>query len=1514
MRVFYTLLLAVLCFAHGFSTNYYSKSTGALNVLGTWGTATNGTGTAPANFTTAGNTFIIVNNTAPTITANWTISGTGSKAVVGDGTQLINFIIPSGFRYTGTADVAASATLTIQNTTNPTLGTLASGSTVAYSATAAQTVLGATYYNLTLGGSGNKSQAATATTVSNILNIGSGIAYVLSTTNTITTILNGTITGAGTITGGTNSNLTIGGTGPLGTFNPTGGAQTLRAFIINRTSAGTVTLGGNITAGTTFTHTNGIIDLNGHLLTINGVATFPVASSNGSLSGSATSSLSIGATTITNNLYLTSGAQTLSSFVINSSGQTLVLGTDMTVGNTYTQTRGIIDLNGKTLTLNGAATFASTAANGTTSGSSGNLILNATGITNSLFMTTGNQTVNNLTLNAAGKTLTLGTALTVAGDFTQTNGILALNGQTLSLNGTATFPAASTNGTITGSTASTLSVSTSSISNNIYFTTAAQTLKTLALNNGSSLLNLGTNLTVGTIFTHTGGLLGINGNLLTLNGSATFPASSSMGSITGSSTSSLTIGATTLTNAICFTAGSQTLKAFVFNAATPTLKLGTDLTVGTTYTQTRGIVDLNGKTLTLNGAVTFASTAANGTTSGSSGNLLLNATAITNSLFMTTGKQTLNNLTLNAAGKTLTLGTALTVAGAFTQTNGIIKLNNQTLTLSGTATFPAASSNGTITGSATSGLSVSASSIANNLFFTTGSTSLGTFVLNSGAATLNLGTALTVATTFTHSSGKLGLNGQFLTLNSSITFPTSATNGSISGSTTSSLTIGGTTAVTNSMFMDQTSQATSSLNSLTMNRASRTLTLGNNLNITNVLTPTTGTVSAGGNLTIIASAPTVMGRIGTMSASGAITGNVTMQAYAKGGTTGWTTMGSPGLTGRTFADWNDDFTITCLNCPNGYNVGGSNFCSIDGYSETAGGLFSAAPRYIDITNTTDAMTIGKGYWVYLGNSTTTTSDIVIDVTGPVNQQNFTYNLTITNSGGGTNTTDHGYNLLANCYPSAINWTSLRNGNTKVANAIYVYNPDLGDYATYVNGVSSPVTSAGGIGNLIPAGQAFYVKVSAATTLVAKESYKSASTQPLLKTASTQSLSAQHNLLRLNADGNAMHSETVLYFDQGPSVNYDFEYDALSMGAPAPGYLNIASVSYDTAYAINGLPQLNTNMSVPLKIITGTTTSYSVWATDFTEVPAGACINIYDKYTHVTHDLRTGPFICTLNDTETVARFLLNITIDPTLQVNNNTVNPSCSKSGNGYIVAQGAGSGPYNYYWKDANGNIIKTTLNTTSADTLKNLNAGAYSVDVNTAGMCDNGALSFTLDANSGLSSGFNPSATTAQIVTDSVQVSFTNSSVNADQYWWDFGDGMGMADNATTTETHAYTAAGDYSVTLFAINSACGDTVASTQVVTITMDTSSVSGIAASSYETKNMFISRDAEGYYVQFNYPVPVNAVISVRNLLGQDVTGNIIVSRATNNKIYILLDNLESNVLVLTVTTSSGDKAYHKLVR
>ena len=106
-------------------TNYYSKSTGNLNIVTNWGQNTDGSGLAPVNFTSANQVFNIRNNATPTIAANWTVSGTNSKIIVGDGTNSCKFTIPGALVLTSTSQISNNGTLKITSTAvTPYSGTL----------------------------------------------------------------------------------------------------------------------------------------------------------------------------------------------------------------------------------------------------------------------------------------------------------------------------------------------------------------------------------------------------------------------------------------------------------------------------------------------------------------------------------------------------------------------------------------------------------------------------------------------------------------------------------------------------------------------------------------------------------------------------------------------------------------------------------------------------------------------------------------------------------------------------------------------------------------------------------------------------------------------------------------------------------------------------------------------------------------------------------------------------------------------------------------------------------------------------------------------------------------------------------------------------------------------------------------------------------------------------------------------------------------------------------------------
>ncbi|MEJ7586403.1 MAG: SGNH/GDSL hydrolase family protein [Ferruginibacter sp.] len=99
-RVLYERIVAKNIFGLPF---WYAASTGALNLLTTWGSNVDGTGTHPVTFTANNQVFIVVNNLAPTINGNWTISGSNVQLIIGNGVRPVKFNIPPAYRLTITS-------------------------------------------------------------------------------------------------------------------------------------------------------------------------------------------------------------------------------------------------------------------------------------------------------------------------------------------------------------------------------------------------------------------------------------------------------------------------------------------------------------------------------------------------------------------------------------------------------------------------------------------------------------------------------------------------------------------------------------------------------------------------------------------------------------------------------------------------------------------------------------------------------------------------------------------------------------------------------------------------------------------------------------------------------------------------------------------------------------------------------------------------------------------------------------------------------------------------------------------------------------------------------------------------------------------------------------------------------------------------------------------------------------------------------------------------------------------
>ena len=511
-------------------TDWYMKTAGNNNVddITNWTQDASGAtsvGTL-STFAPAGGTnyiFHIQNKANPTLSSSLTIGGGGGSVVliVGDGTNAVNFNIPSGSplsNATAPINVSANATLTLTDATFPTFGTLNATSTVAF-AGASQTAPAITYGSLTFSGSGTATMAG-ATTVQNNFSVTSGSVTAPS--------------GNLSIGGNWNKSAIAAFTPNNGTviFNGTGGSQTISTInqlsfynltINNPAGVSSIPATSNIVINGNMAFTSGKFAIGSIVLFLYGtVSGMTTGAAGNNIAGSTTATIQFGNTTPLGTLIMdptNAGTQTLKAlYLVGSSSVTLgspvTLGIGTAAAGLSLNPGNTLNDGGNLITCNGNATVA-----GTESGTGG-ITMNTAGTNVS-----GN--IQNLTINpGAGNSINMSSGLSITGTLAFASGRLALGGNTLTFNSGASVSGMTRNtGTganITGDANAVITLSNTSALGTIVMdetNATTQTVKQFQMIGGGSV-TLGSPLTVNTTLQLTSGIVNTGANAITTTATA----------------------------------------------------------------------------------------------------------------------------------------------------------------------------------------------------------------------------------------------------------------------------------------------------------------------------------------------------------------------------------------------------------------------------------------------------------------------------------------------------------------------------------------------------------------------------------------------------------------------------------------------------------------------------------------------------------------------------------------------------------------------------------------------------------------------------------------------------------------------------------------------------------------------------------------------------------------------------------------------------------------------------------
>lgn len=498
----------------------------------------------------------------------------------------------------------------------------------------------------------------------------------------------------------------------------------------------------------------------------------------------------------------------------------------------------------------------------------------------------------------------------------------------------------------------------------------------------------------------------------------------------------------------------------VLNNNTPKLTIQGDWTRSSgTFTPGTGTVTLSGSS---NSTITTASTAVIGNfqidKSGGAKVILANDAQITINLDLKAGTIDLGSNTLE-------------INGSISETSGTIDAD------AGTVSFTYASE---IT-----------------LSSTTFTGDINNLTINGGG--IALGTSTTINGTLTLTSGSLRIGGNTLTLNGTI----SGTSTLLANGSSSNLSLGGSGAL-GTIYMDQSSAGTSNrLNNFTFNRSSGTFDLGNEMQIIGIVTHTDGTLETNGNLKLVASASTTYGQIAG-SGSGSITEAVSMQMIIPGSSSGW----------RNFCVPFD--TITTGQLGNQLILATSNGTSINSktYDQNLFTWTESSASWTAVSSASSSL-YGNGYNMYVFDPSSNT----VTLAGTYSSSTKNYGSLVNSNSG--NASNDGWHLLANPFPSGIDWNAVtKPGNLSGSYSIFSVND--GNYRSW-NG------STGSAGQYIPPMHAFWVKASAtlSSDLQISSANRSTSTANHLQKGNTL-----NNFLKIEVKGSSTYRDALyLYTDQ-----------------------------------------------------------------------------------------------------------------------------------------------------------------------------------------------------------------------------------------------------------------------------------------------------------------------------------------------------------------------------------------------
>lgn len=413
----------------------------------------------------------------------------------------------------------------------------------------------------------------------------------------------------------------------------------------------------------------------------------------------------------------------------------------------------------------------------------------------------------------------------------------------------------------------------------------------------------------------------------------------------------------------------------------------------------------------------------------------------------------------------------------------------------------------------------------------------------------------------------------------------------------------------------------------------------------------------------------------------------------------------------------------------------------------------------------------------------------------------------------------------------------------------------------------------------------------------KNAHKNIVTLLLLNLIVLTGAAQYNNAFRFTITGNGYSDETIIRLVNGATENFDGSYDAWKLFSANPNVPSIyTQVSVGQELSINSLPEFTEDQSITLYTNIPANGSYTINVEEIYALTPNYKISLTDisSATHVRL-LGDTAITFTFNAQQNSPTFTFNVSTPLVYSAADET----CYSMEDGSLAIQNSGNTNWDIQISNSYANIVVNNNSNSCINTYYNLVPGNYTAQVSSNGIIDE--FNFFIASALNLVADFALNTDTIYL-SEGGEVLISNNSQNAQNYFWNFGDGGSCTD---INPAYSYSVIGNYDITLTANNTNCISE--SIKQITVLQSPSVITSI--DNINTQNIKLASFGNGNY-QLTTANYLNKQIAVYDLKGS------LIHEAdfSENNYNLSLTNNTSGIYILKIVAEDGKIFQEKLVR